>query len=78
MSTAARAKFIEHMKLAGFSEHSQRSYINGVKGLANYYNQSPERLTNGQVHMYFRYLVLERKLSWATCSSYLCGILYFF
>ncbi|BHH83055.1 hypothetical protein LA52FAK_38860 [Desulforhopalus sp. 52FAK] len=78
MSTAVRAKLIEHMKLAGFSEHSQRSYINGVKGLANYYDQSPEKLTNGQVHMYFRYLVLERKLSWATCSSYMCGILYFF
>lgn len=78
MSTAVRAKFIEHMKLAGFSEHTQRSYINGVKGLANYHNQSPDKLTNAQVHLYFRYLILERKLSWSTCSSYMCGILYFF
>lgn len=78
MSTAVRAKFIEHMKLAGFSKHTQRAYINGVKGLANYHNQSPVKLTNGQVHMYFRYLALERKLSWTTCSTYMCGILYFF
>ncbi len=43
MSTVARAKFIEHMKLAGFSEHTQQAYINGVKGLTNYHKRG--RLT---------------------------------
>jgi hypothetical protein len=45
MSTAIRAKFIEHMELSGLSKHTQRSYINGVKGLAKYHNQSPDVIT---------------------------------
>lgn len=78
MSTAIRAKFIEHMELSGFSKHTQRSYINGVKGLANYYQKSPEKITNNQVQIYFRHLMLERKLLWSSCGSYLSGILYFY
>lgn len=78
MSTAIRAKFIEHMELSGFSKHTQRSYINGVKGLANYYQKSPEKITNSQVQIYFRHLMLERKLPWSSCGSYLSGILYFY
>ena len=33
MITPIRAKFIEHMEFLGLSKHTQRSYINGVKGL---------------------------------------------
>ncbi|NOR25780.1 MAG: hypothetical protein GQ542_15610 [Desulforhopalus sp.] len=42
MSTPIRAKFIEHMEFLGLAKQTQRSYINGVKGLAKYHNQSPE------------------------------------
>ena len=45
MSTPIRAKFIEHMEFLGLAKQTQRSYINGVKGLAKYHNQSPEKLT---------------------------------
>lgn len=78
MSTAIRTKFIEHMELSGLSKHTQRSYINGVKGLAQYHNQSPEKITNDQVRLYFQHLILERKLAWSSCGSYLSGIMYFY
>jgi integrase/recombinase XerD len=78
MSTPIRAKFIEHMEFLGLSKQTQRSYINGVKGLAKYHNESPEKLTNDQVRSYFRHLLLERKLARSTCGSYLCGITYFY
>jgi integrase/recombinase XerD len=78
MSSAIRAKFIEHMELSGLSKHTQKSYITGVKGLAQYHNQSPEKLTNDQVRLYFQHLILERKLSWSSCGPYLSGIMYFY
>lgn len=74
MSTTIRAKFIEHMEFLGLAKQTQRSYINGVKGLAKYHNQSPEKLTDEQVRAYFRHLLLERKLARTSCGSYLCGI----
>ncbi len=78
MSTKIRAKFIEHMEYSGLAKQTQRSYITGVKGLANHHNQSPETLTDDQVRVYFRHLILERKLAWTSCGAYLSGITYFF
>ena len=76
MSTTIRAKFIEHMEFLGLAKQTQRSYINGVKGLAKYHNQSPEQLTDDQVRSYFRHLLLERKLARTSCGSYLSGIMH--
>ncbi len=78
MSTTIRAKFIEHMEFLGLAKQTQRSYINGVKGLAKYHNQSPEKLTDDQVRSYFRHLILERKLARSSCGSYLSGIMHFY
>jgi hypothetical protein len=78
MSTTIRDKFIEHMAFSGLAKQTQRSYITGVKGLAYHHNQSPETLTNDRVRAYFRHLLLERKLAWASCGAYLPGIKYFF
>ena len=78
MSTTIRDKFVEHMELFGLSKQTQRSYINGVKGLAKHHNQSPETLSDEQVRAYFRHLILERKLARTSCGTYLSGITYFF
>ena len=73
-----REQFIDRMNLYGFSEHTKKSYVTGVKGLANYYKQSPDQLTDEQVRDYFRYLLTERKLAWSSCKQYLSGITYFY
>jgi integrase len=66
------------MELFGLSKQTQRSYITGVKGLAQHHNQSPETLSDDQVRAYFRHLILERKLAWTSCGAYLSGITFFF
>lgn len=78
MSSTIREKFIEHMELFGLTRQTQRGYISGVRCLANHYNQSPEKLSDDQVRAYFRYLLLERKLAWSSCKTYLSGITYFY
>lgn len=78
MSSAIKEKFIEHMNLFGLSKTTQKGYLSGVRCLANHYELSPEKITDEQVRFYFRYLLLERKLAWSSCKTYLGGITYFY
>ncbi len=73
-----REQFIDRMNLYGFSEHTIKGYLTGVKGLARFYRESPDQLTDEQVRSYFRYLLTERKLAWSSCKQYLSGITYFY
>lgn len=78
MSSTIREKFVGHMELFGLTKETQRGYISGVRCLAKHYNQSPDTLTDEQVRAYFRHLLMERKLAWGSCKTYLSGITYFF
>ena len=37
--------------------------------LAKHYRRSPDQLTNDEVQAYLAHLILERKVSWSTCSQ---------
>ena len=78
MSTDLRKQFNNYMTLQRLSPHTKRNYIRAVKGLAEYYNQSPDLLSNDQIQEYFRYLLEDRKLSWGTCNNYFSGIVTFY
>ena len=78
MGSPIRDKFEEHMKFHGLTSETQRGYISGVRCLVKHYNQSPEKLSNEQVRDYFRHLLLEKKLAWSSCKTYLSGITYFY
>lgn len=78
MTTDLRTHFINYMTLQRFSHHTKRNYIRAVKGLAAFYNQSPDTLANEQIQEYFRYLLEDRKVSWGTCNNYFSGILCFY
>jgi site-specific recombinase XerD len=66
------------MTVQRFSHHTKRNYIRAVKGLAKFFNQSPDTLTNEQIQEYFRYLLEDRKVSWGTCNNYFSGIVCFY
>ena len=78
MTTELRTQFLNFMTLQRFSDHTKRSYITGVKGLAKFYKQSPDMLTNEQIQDYLRYLLEDRQLSWGTVNAYLSGIVCFY
>ena len=54
MTTELRTQFLNFMTLQRFSEHTKRNYVRGVKGLAEFYNQSPDTLTNEQIQEYLK------------------------
>jgi len=78
MATELRTQFINYMTVQRFSPHTKKNYVNAVKGLAKYYNQSPDTLTNDQIQEYLRYLLEDLKLSWGTCNNYFSGIVCFY
>jgi hypothetical protein len=54
-----RNQLLDRMNLYGFSEHTKHGYVSSVKGLAKFYNQSPDQLTDEQVRDYFRHLLIS-------------------
>jgi site-specific recombinase XerD len=78
MATDLRTKFLNYMTLLRFADHTKRTYVTGVKGLAKYYKQSPATLTNEHIQDYLLYLLKDRKLTWGSVNAYLSGIICFY
>lgn len=76
--TALRIRFVQDMQLHGFSPKTQACYVGAVRGLAKFYNKSPDLVTEEELRSYFLHLTLERKVARATATIALCGIKFFF
>jgi site-specific recombinase XerD len=69
-----RERMINDMRLHGFSERTQDSYVRSVEGLTRYHMRSPEVLSEEEIRQYFVHLTCERKLARPTVTIALCGI----
>jgi len=76
--TVLRTRFLQDMQLHGFSPKTQACYVGAVRGLARFYNKSPDLVTEEELRSYFLHLTLERKVARATATIALCGIKFFF
>ncbi len=73
-----RKKFTRHLILRRFSPKTNTAYISAVQGLAVFYNQSPDQLSDEQVQDYFVYLIKDRQYAWSSCNVIFCGIKMFY
>jgi len=64
-----RDRMIRDMTVRGLARRTHETYIAAVVRLAKHYRRSPDQLTNDEVQAYLAHLILERKLSWSTCSQ---------
>jgi len=78
MSSDLRKQFLNHMTLHRFSRHTRKNYLLAVKGLAKFYKQPPDSLSNEQIQKYILYLIEEKKLAWGSVNNILCGLACFF
>ena len=78
MTTDVKIQFSNYMTLQRFADHTQRTYVTGVKGLAKFYMQSPDTLSYEQIQDYLLYLLKDRKLAWGTVNAYLSGLICFY
>ncbi|MFC1888649.1 tyrosine-type recombinase/integrase [Thermodesulfobacteriota bacterium] len=76
--TKLRRRMIEDMKLHGYAEKTQTSYVQAVKGLAGYYGRSPEQLDEEDIRKFFLHLINDRQVAESTVRIYLCGIKFFY
>lgn len=74
MSTPLRQRMIEDMHLRGLSARTQEAYVRAVRQLAEYYNKSPDQISEEELRRYFLYLELEKQVSSSTCVIALNGI----
>ena len=54
--TALRQKMIKVMQLQNLANETQRNYLQSVKGLAHYYQKSPDTITKEMIEDYLLYL----------------------
>jgi len=50
--TPLRKRFIDDLKLAGYSKRTQESYVYSVLKLAKYFKKSPENISNEELRDY--------------------------
>lgn len=76
--TALRQKMIEDMQLHSFAERTQKSYMQAVRQLAEYYHKPPDQISEEELRQYFLYLKNVKKVSRSTITLALCGIKFFY
>jgi len=76
--TELRKRMLEDLQLAGYSPRTQQSYIATVRVLANYYNRSPDLLTEDEIRRFFVHLINDLNSSGSSVTVYLCGIKFFY
>src|SRR5574342_524586 len=74
---ALREKMIEEIRLRNFSPRTEKSYVSAMVGLAKYYRQSPDQLSQEQIRAYLLHLK-ERGLSPSSRNVAISGMKFFY
>lgn len=76
--TELRKKMIRTMELKNLSHHTQRAYLAAVTGIAKFYNQSPDKMTQEKIEDYLLYLKLDKGIAPNSCYGVLTGLRFFY
>jgi site-specific recombinase XerD len=74
MSSLLRTRLIEDLRIRNYSQRTVKSYVRCVALFAKYFRRSPEELGEGHIREYQRYLVEDKKVSWAFFNQTVCGL----
>ena len=64
--TPLRRRMLEDMQLRGLAPKTQQAYIRAVRQLAEYYDKSPDLISEEELRLYFLYLTTEKHLARST------------
>jgi len=76
--TPLRERFINELTLRGIAGRTVEAYIAAVYSLARYYRQSPDQVTDEQLHAYLLHLRGERKLSPSSLNQHVSALRSFY
>lgn len=69
--TPLRQKVIEYMVLKGFAKSTQQSYLAHIRGLAEYFNQSPDQLSEDDIRAYLLHCHVVKHWSFSSCRQFI-------
>jgi site-specific recombinase XerD len=73
-----RDQMQQDLILHGMSPRTQHSYLAAVRGVAQYYHQRPDTLSEAHVQSYVRYLIEERRLAPSSVRVAVMGLRFFY
>src|SRR5258706_13897370 len=73
-----RERMQQALILHGMAPRTQEAYLTAVQGIAKYYHQRPDTLSEAQLRAYLRFLLDERHLSASRVRVALMGIGFFY
>jgi site-specific recombinase XerD len=76
--TPLRQKMIKAMELRNLAKNTQRYYLSAVIGLARYYQQSPDKLTQEMIEDYLLYLKNDKGNTPGSCATIVAGLRFFY
>jgi integrase/recombinase XerD len=78
----SRGELRERMRQAlvvrGMSPRTQQAYLAAVQGVAQYYHQPPDTLSEAQLHAYLQYLIEQRQLAPSSIRVAVMGLRFFY
>jgi site-specific recombinase XerD len=78
MKQESQKTFVNYLYLQRVAPKTRMAYLQAVKGLAEYCQQPPDRLTNDQIQEYLLYCIQTKKLAWNTCNVIFSGLKKFY
>ena len=76
--TPLRQRFIEDLQLRNRSPRTIETYVYHVRELARYFNQSPDLLSNDQIHRYILHLLHHKRVSWSSYNQAMAAFRFFY
>jgi site-specific recombinase XerD len=76
--TPLREKMIKAMELRNFSKNTQRYYLSAVIGVARYYQQPPDKLSQEMIEDYLLCLKNDKGNTPGTCATVAAGLRFFY
>ena len=72
--TSLRQRMIDDMRIRNFSPRTIETYVHCVASFASHVGRSPDLLGPEHIREYQRYLVEEKKASWALFNQSVCAL----
>ena len=76
--TPLRQRFIEDLQLRNRSPRTIETYVYHVRELARYFKQSPEQLSDEQIHRYLLHLLHHKRVSWSWYNQAVAAMRFFY
>ena len=72
--TALRQRMIEDMQLRNLGTETQRAYVHYIRGLARFYQTSPDQLGLEEIREYQLYMINDRRYSPESVNTFVSAV----